>query len=191
MRLTFPGGLSCFSARKGFACDNVKNFEVVLANGQIVNANAEENSDLWLALKGGSNNFGIVTRFDLLAFKQDYFWGGIRVWDEHASLQLLSAFADFNVASFDEYAALVLSFSFDSEIGFYVSGNIQNTQPIENPPTFQPFTSIGHQRVNTMRISDTADFVTEFVELNPFENSDENPNGNRYVFTFADHRNNS
>lgn len=40
------------------------NFEVVLADGSIVNANANEHRDLWRALKGGSGNFGFVTRVD-------------------------------------------------------------------------------------------------------------------------------
>lgn len=62
--------MSFFAPRYGFACDNVINFEVVLASGDIVNANAHENPDLWFALKGGSNNFGVVTRFDLRTFKQ-------------------------------------------------------------------------------------------------------------------------
>lgn len=48
--------------------DNVQNFEVVLANGSIVNANAELNSDLFQALKGSSGNLGIVTRFDMCKF---------------------------------------------------------------------------------------------------------------------------
>ena len=42
----------------GFGCDNVVNFEVVLANATIVNANATSNTDLFVALKGGGNQFG-------------------------------------------------------------------------------------------------------------------------------------
>jgi hypothetical protein len=61
------GGLSFFTPRKGFGCDSVVNYEVVLANGSIVNANASAHSDLWKALKGGSGNFGIVTRYDMNA----------------------------------------------------------------------------------------------------------------------------
>ncbi|KAL8968401.1 MAG: hypothetical protein Q9197_004902 [Variospora fuerteventurae] len=64
------GGMSFFAPRYGFVCDQVQNFEVALADGQIVNANATSRADLWFALKGGSNNFGIVTRFDLKAFSQ-------------------------------------------------------------------------------------------------------------------------
>jgi FAD/FMN-containing dehydrogenase len=55
---------SFHSNRRGFACDNVANFEVVLADGSVVNANADEHADLWKALKGGSGNLGFVTRID-------------------------------------------------------------------------------------------------------------------------------
>jgi FAD/FMN-containing dehydrogenase len=59
------GGNSYYAGLYVLACDNVANFEVVLANGDIFNANAKSHSDLWTTLKGGSGNFGIVTRFDM------------------------------------------------------------------------------------------------------------------------------
>jgi FAD/FMN-containing dehydrogenase len=63
------GGNSFHSSSHGMACDTVVNFEVVLADGSVVNANANENPDLWVALKGGSANLGLVTRFDLRVIK--------------------------------------------------------------------------------------------------------------------------
>lgn len=59
------GGYSFYHGARGFACDNVRNFEVVLADGRIVNANVDENGELWEALKGSSGNLGFVTRFDM------------------------------------------------------------------------------------------------------------------------------
>ena len=44
---------------------------------EITNANAEQNPDLFKALKGGSANFGIVTRFDMQAFEVPELWGGL------------------------------------------------------------------------------------------------------------------
>ncbi|OKL57497.1 hypothetical protein UA08_06895 [Talaromyces atroroseus] len=70
------GGLSLYSQKYGWAVDNVRNFEVVLADGAIVNANADTNSDLFWALRGGGSNFGIVTRFDLQTHPLDLVWGG-------------------------------------------------------------------------------------------------------------------
>lgn len=138
---------------------------MVLANGNVVNANANVNADLWVALKGGSNNFGVVTRFDVTAFPQGDFWGGTILYDDSTSPRLLNAFAELNKAvGFDEYAALILSFSYVSGTGFISSGNIEYTQPIVNPPTFQPFTSIQPQYSNTMRISNQTDFTTEFIQ---------------------------
>jgi FAD/FMN-containing dehydrogenase len=56
--LILGGGFFHFSGKYGLAADNVKNFEVVLADGSVVNANAQSNSDLFWALKGGGPNFG-------------------------------------------------------------------------------------------------------------------------------------
>jgi FAD/FMN-containing dehydrogenase len=59
--LILGGGLSHFSGKYGLAADNVKNFEIVLADGSIVDANATSNSDLFWALKGGGPNFGLFS----------------------------------------------------------------------------------------------------------------------------------
>jgi len=74
--LTLGGGLSFFGPRYGWTCDTVSAFEVVLANGSIVEANTQSNPDLFQALKGGSSNFGVVTRVDLIAFEQQGLWFG-------------------------------------------------------------------------------------------------------------------
>lgn len=62
--LAVGAGISYFSNRDGLAVDNIRNYEVVLADGKVVNANRKENKDLFWALKGGNNNFGVVTHFD-------------------------------------------------------------------------------------------------------------------------------
>ncbi|KPI40317.1 Bifunctional solanapyrone synthase [Cyphellophora attinorum] len=75
------GGNSYLTGRIGFACDTVVNFEVVLADSRIVNANATEHADLWKALKGGWSNVGIVTRFDVGTLPGNSIWAGSRVHD--------------------------------------------------------------------------------------------------------------
>lgn len=82
--LLLGGGASFHSGHRGFACDDVVNYEVVLADGSIVNANAKDNPSLFKALKGGGSNFGIVTRFDMAAFPAGELYGGILIttWDQ-------------------------------------------------------------------------------------------------------------
>ncbi|KAH7072584.1 hypothetical protein FB567DRAFT_206280 [Paraphoma chrysanthemicola] len=89
------GGLSYHAGLYGLACDTVANFEIVVASGDVVHANATSNSDLWTALKGGSGNFGIVTRFDMHAFPAQDVWGGIRVATRQEGDKLARSMVDF------------------------------------------------------------------------------------------------
>lgn len=75
--LLLAGGINFYGNQHGFSADSVVQYEVVLASGQIVYANKTSNSDLFWALKGGSSNFGIVTRFDVQTYPSSRVWAGI------------------------------------------------------------------------------------------------------------------
>jgi FAD/FMN-containing dehydrogenase len=62
--LTTGGGLGWLMGKYGLACDNVREVEVVTADGHTLTANAEQNADLFWAVRGGGGNFGIVTSFE-------------------------------------------------------------------------------------------------------------------------------
>lgn len=68
------GGISFFSEYHGWACDRVMNFEVVLANSTIVQASLHSHPDLFWSLKGGGNNFGIITSVVLEVFEHPPTW---------------------------------------------------------------------------------------------------------------------
>ncbi|KAK6497820.1 hypothetical protein TWF481_012222 [Arthrobotrys musiformis] len=63
------GGISYVADQYGWAVDNVREFEIVVADGSILRANKKDNKDLFRALKGGSSNFGVVTGFTLDTIK--------------------------------------------------------------------------------------------------------------------------
>ncbi|KAE9368211.1 FAD-binding domain-containing protein [Stipitochalara longipes BDJ] len=70
------GGISFISRRNGWAIDNILNYEVILSNGTIAQISQSSAPDLYWALRGGGNNFGIVTHFDLATYPLTQAWGG-------------------------------------------------------------------------------------------------------------------
>ena len=161
--------MSFFAARYGFAADNVVNFEIVLSSGEIVNANATSNPGLFFSLKGGSNNFGIVTRFDVKTFQQGVFWGGEIIYPANTTRDHIQAFANLNNdPNYDPCAALIMSFGYSGAADTMVVSNaIHYTKPTINPPSLQAFTRIRPQVANTMRIGNLSGFTQELAAFNP------------------------
>jgi FAD/FMN-containing dehydrogenase len=62
--LTLGGGLGWLMSKYGLTVDNLESVEMVTADGRILKASAEENEDLFWAVRGGGGNFGVATSFD-------------------------------------------------------------------------------------------------------------------------------
>lgn len=94
-----PGGFSNLSPQHGFGNDNIVNYEIVLATGQIIQTNKAAHPDLFWALKAGSTNFGIVTRYDISTFSGVTMWGGYRgyKYSQEKEKEVSDAFLAFMV----------------------------------------------------------------------------------------------
>ena len=117
--LTLGGGISFISNEYGLACGNVARFDVshqlqlawshsklireqiVTARGVIVKASPTRHPDLYWTLRGGGNNFGIVTSFGLQTkpLQDDILFGGTRAFTEDVFDDVVTAWIDLALNS--------------------------------------------------------------------------------------------
>lgn len=155
------GGNSFFAASHGMSCDTVQNFEVVLANGSIENANANSNADLFQALKGGSANFGLVTRFDMYAIEfpdaaNPVVWGGLLQYNLSAGDALLDAMVTFNQnVPKDQNTSSIIYWAYIPTLGGYIlNAALENTLGIENPAAAEVYLNVSGITSNTLRTAE-------------------------------------
>ncbi|KAL8823933.1 MAG: hypothetical protein Q9191_005428 [Dirinaria sp. TL-2023a] len=156
--LLLGGGFSYFSSEYGWGASSIINYEIVLANGTIVNANSQTNSDIWWALKGGSSNFGIVTRFDMKTWSLKQMWGGSALYSASALNDIVEAYASYTVAqggSSDPYAhsdPSILINATSGEVSIY--SIYMHKGPDPNPASLSNFTKIP-ATFSDLRLSNT------------------------------------
>ena len=108
--LTLGGGVGWLVRKYGMSIDNLVSCQVVTSHGAVITASADENSDLFWALRGGGGNFGVVTLFTFRAHPVHTVIGGLLLYPRHAASDLLRNFRDCMRAAPDEltaYAALL------------------------------------------------------------------------------------
>ncbi|KAL2876434.1 hypothetical protein SGCOL_008240 [Colletotrichum sp. CLE4] len=159
------GGNNFFGADVGLGCDNVVNFEVVLASGETVNANRETHSDLHQAFKDGSSNFGIVTRVDIQRIDVVNIWGGQVVYPLNTTEQHIAAYVKWvdNIPNYTKGSAVAF-WAYTPTAGTVVSADLHDTSDSEWAPAYKEFQTIGPQIANTFRHDSHLNMTVELEE---------------------------
>jgi FAD binding domain/Berberine and berberine like len=100
--LTLGGGLGWLNGRYGLACDNLLSAEVATADGQLLRASAQENQDLFWAIRGGGGNFGVVTSLEYQLHPVDLVLAGVLSYPLAMAPRVLRFYDDFAKAAPDE-----------------------------------------------------------------------------------------
>jgi FAD/FMN-containing dehydrogenase len=171
--LTLGGGISYFSGRYGWACDNVRTYEVVLASGEVVEATAGgKHADLYWALRGGGgSNFGVVTRFELNVIEQGDLWASSVVYPGVANATVIALMHGLLVEGLAAHPAAHTYFvmTYVAALGGYVvlSDQFHSTHAdgTATPEVFAAFhdAALPTLSVNT-RLSNTSQLLRDIEE---------------------------
>jgi len=87
------GGIGWLARKYGMQCNAVTAFEIVLADGELVRADAETHPDLFWALRGGGGNFGVVTAIEFEVHEVEDLYAGAMFFPFERSAEVLHAWS--------------------------------------------------------------------------------------------------
>lgn len=155
-------------ADRDFISDNVINFEVVLADGSIINANEHEHRDLWVALRGSSGNFGLVTRFDMKAIPYanrplPNIYGGLVTYDLEKRDEFIDAYLRFvDDTPTDQYSSVGWWQDYYSDTDETVLlAAIDNSANKQGTPQINKLLDVGGIKSNSLRGDSLANITRE------------------------------
>jgi len=104
--LTLGGGMGYLTRKCGLSIDNVLEADVVLAEGRVVRASADENPDLYWAIRGGGGNFGVVTSFLYRLHPISTVYAGPTLWPLEKAADAMRFYRDFTLGAPEDINAL-------------------------------------------------------------------------------------
>ena len=158
------GGISYYSGQYGWAANNVLGYELVTADSKILNVGQTSYPDLFWALKGGSVNFGVVTRFDLATYPGLDDYAGTVTYDAFATasfVEALEAFVSPGGGIDDPYSAILPNVDIDPQSG-EMTANAFIFNNANDASSFKNFTTLT-TLTNTASRSPYNNFITESV----------------------------
>lgn len=176
------GGNSFYSASHGMACDTVANFEVVLADGSIVNANKSSHADLFQALKGSSGNLGLITRFDMYPIEyadpeNPVVWGGNLIYNPESAPAVYDALVDFiDDQHKDENSSSIVFWAYMPQIlgeTVLLNAAIENTLATVKPAAFDGYYAVDGILQDTTKVDTLTNVANDL--------GSGQPNGYQYV----------
>ncbi|KAK7059627.1 hypothetical protein R3P38DRAFT_964016 [Favolaschia claudopus] len=164
--LVLGGGYSWVTNQYGLGVDNIVSLDMVLPNGTTVQVAENSHPDLFFAMKGGLNNFGIVTKFTLKAHSQPSIWGAVVNYGAEQNAAVIQALADFSVNNTEIKAQLAAAQVVTGPapgwevIFFYGQGN-------QMPAVYKPFFDIPATSASIVTSGSFSEFIALSTVLNP------------------------
>lgn len=107
MGYALAGGIGLLGRRFGFAADVVRAIEVVTPDGEFRRVTSDKEPDLFWALRGARDNFGLVTALEVDLLPLDRVFGASMFFDVTHAAEVFAAFAEWTGTVPDEVTASV------------------------------------------------------------------------------------
>jgi FAD/FMN-containing dehydrogenase len=104
---TLGGGLGRLMGKHGAGCDNLLSAELISADGRLLRASAEENADLFWAIRGGGGNFGIATSLEYRLHRVGQILSGTLTYPISDTREVLTFLHDYMMSVPDELDILI------------------------------------------------------------------------------------
>ena len=162
---TLGGGVSFYHRRHGLACNRVTAIELVIAGGEQIRVDAENEPDLFWALRGGGGSFGVVTalEFDLLPLPEIF--AGALLFPAQEASQVLQGWREWSAGMPEEMTSVgrLMNFPPVPEIpdplrgkSFAVLEAIYCGDPADGEGLVAPLRELGNAVIDSMAIQPPA-----------------------------------
>jgi FAD/FMN-containing dehydrogenase len=107
MGYTLGGGIGWLVRKYGLAADSVRSLDIVTPDGVKRQASADENADLFWAVRGGGGNFGVVTSIDIDLYPVANVYGGMISYSGEMAADVLRFYRDWLAIVPDELTSSI------------------------------------------------------------------------------------
>ena len=171
--LTLGGGLGYLMGKHGAVCDNLISVDLVTAGGEMLTASAEQNPDLFWAMRGAGANFGVVTSFRFRLHPLNEVLAGMILYPRERAAELVAFHREFIATTPDELDTTVFLNSVDGAplVGIIA---VYAGAPSEGERVLEPLRKFGPplaDMIRPMRYTEAQRMVDDAV-----------PAGNRYYW---------
>jgi len=152
---TLGGGFGRLNRKFGLTIDNLKSAQLVTADGEIRTVSAEQDPDLFWAIRGGGGNFGVATQFEyqLYPFERDVLSGNV-VWPIEQAPDILRFWGDWSAGLSDDlYVGPTMATTPDG-IGVLIMEVVYAGDPVAGEKELAPLLARGTPVENGVQMND-------------------------------------
>ena len=102
---TLGGGVGWLGRKYGLACNSVRAMELVTADGELRRVDADNEPDLFFALRGGGGSFGAVTALEIELYPVAEVYAGMVAWPAEMGSEIARAYGEWLAGTPDELTA--------------------------------------------------------------------------------------